>query len=187
MTTTVLDLTDQIKKYNIAVFDVSLYDYIVIQRIGGAGEMYLTSTNDSGAIEGVSNGGVSRPVKCETEAGATSVYTLDTLPSKIGVTVGTAVYGPGIAEQSQVDILVNETIFLNNNALSSSTDAQLTFVFAKNFLGLQAENLANGSFNDAINPNTINRVNSPFGKWVKLLGDLGSTTDKLLVFCSKIY
>lgn len=185
MTTTVLDLTDQIKKYNIAAFDVSLYDYVIIQRVGGFGEMYLGSTNDSGAIEGISDGGVSRPIRCGLTTGS-DVVTIETTKP---ISIFNRVFGTGIVESAEVLNIIDETSFQISQFPSITTaDAHLSFIYPINWLEIEAENLATGGMTSIITTDNTYRINAPFGKWLRLQGDSGSSeTVKLLVFCSKIY
>jgi hypothetical protein len=53
-----LDLTAEFNANNRASFEMSNYDYAVIQMVSPSGTIALTATNDSGAEQGVTDGDI---------------------------------------------------------------------------------------------------------------------------------
>lgn len=56
MLATYLDLTATLNASNAVVIELSNYDYAVIQAVNPSGTINLTATNDSGAVQGTTDG-----------------------------------------------------------------------------------------------------------------------------------
>lgn len=69
-----LDLTAEFNANNRASFEMSNYDYAVIQMVSPSGTITLTATNDSGAVQGVTDGDITTATNYTT-VHATRLFT----------------------------------------------------------------------------------------------------------------
>lgn len=53
-----LDLTEEFNTNSYAIFEASNYSYAVVQILGATDEIYWAATNDSGAIQDVTDGNI---------------------------------------------------------------------------------------------------------------------------------
>mgnify|MGYP006266730287 CR=1 FL=1 len=187
MTSNILDLAYNINNYKFAVVDLSGYDYFIIQPINLGGTIYTYSTNNSGAIEGIRDGGISQPIQCTIEATNPQVTTKSTA----NLAVGDIVYGYGVgvgSGSSNVIVSIDsETQFTMNAAATDDTVSDLTFVYAKDWTPIATENLSDGKFDTGFGSSNGNyRCSNPIGNYL-LIDGLAAEVDKLLIYMSKIY